>query len=283
MAEVVKIVVGALNIAATPHPPGIYRTLLDRAANLEIPLHGSDWGKITTITPFEDRPNLYAGRVLVWAHIDKDGKWLNKTKNAEATADEKKRIILPPDIEPNFRSFNFVFNESKHRLAVEFRNELGQTFGPGRAQKFFSKLFNHRTLDDLGAEVAVTVVPTEDALERIFSMPRMRWLRVYNSQPNPEDLSDVAEELHERLRAMGAKSQDLKLTKAAKVKKLEPDEEIKALAAAAAVDGFVEAKGKTEAGANVFESTKLHPKVIEREIEGTSSFATFLTVLSSFF
>lgn len=282
MPETPKLRIGALNVAATPHPNGIYRTLLDRAANLEIFLRGSDWAKITAVTPFDDRPELLSGRVLVWAHIDKDGKWLNKKKNTEATADEKRTIILPPDFEPNFRSFNFVFNVAKHRLVVEFRNELGQTFGPSSAETFFVKLFNHKSLADLGVEVAVTVVPTEDALEKIFSIPRMRWLRVLNTQPNAEDLSDEAEAMHERLRAMGAKSHDLKVTKAAKVKSLEPDNEIKALAAAAAVNGFVEAKGKTEAGANVFESTKLHPKVVEREVEGTSSFATFLATLSNF-
>jgi hypothetical protein len=277
-----RIEIGAVNIAASPHPSGIYRNLLNLAANVEIHLHGSDWGKITTVTPFEDRPGLLSGRVLLWAHIDKDGKWLNKKKNAEATPAEKKQIVLPPDIEPNFRSFYFVFHEEKHRMVLEFKNELGQTFGPSRAQSFFSKLFNSDAVKELGVEVAVTVVPTEDALDKIFEIPRLRWLRIHNTRPNAEDLSDEAEALHARLKEMGAKSQDLELAKAARVDALKPDEEIRSLAAAAAVDGFVEGKGKTEAGTNVFESTKLHPKIIEREVQGSTSFAAFLSGLRSF-
>lgn len=277
-----RIEIGAINIAASPHPVGIYRRLLDLAANVEIHLHGSDWGKITTVTPFEDRPGLLSGRVLLWAHIDKDGKWLNKKKNTEATQAEKNSIVLSPDIEPNFRSFYFVFHEEKHRLILEFRNELGQTFGPSRAERFFYKLFNSSATNELQVEVAATVVPTEDALDRIFEIPRLRWLRIHNTRPNAEDLTDEAEELQARLKKMGAKSQDLELTKAAKVKALQPDDETKSLAAAAAIDGFVEGKGKTEAGANVFESTKRHPKIVEREVQGGSSFAAFLSSLGSF-
>jgi hypothetical protein len=282
MAGNPKIQVGALNVAASPHPTGVYRRLLDSAAEVEVHLHGSDWGKITSVTPLEDRPELLVGRVLLWAHIDKDGKWLNKKKNVEATADEKKRIVLPPDIEPNFRSFYFVFHEPKHRLVVEFRNELDQTFGPSRAEMFFARLFNHPSLSEVGVEVAVTVIPTEDALDKIFHIPRLRWLRIHNTRPNPEDLSEEAEALHARLKAMGAKSQDLELAKAAKVVTLQPDEEIKSLANAAAVDGFVEGRGKTETGANVFESTKLHPKVVELEVHGGSSFTAFLSTLFNF-
>ncbi|UPJ57827.1 DUF4747 family protein [Bradyrhizobium sp. 192] len=281
MAGNPKIQVGALNIAASPHPVGVYRRLLELAANVEIHLHGSDWGKITAVTPLEDRPELLTGRVVLWAHIDKDGKWLNKKKNIEATPIEKQSIVLPPDFEPNFRSFYFVFNEPTHRLVVELRNELGQTFGPSRAEKFFAKLFNHSALAEVEVEVAVTVIPTEDALDRIFDIPRLRWLRIHNTRPNAEDLSDEAEILHARLKAMGAKSQDLELAKAAKVTTIKPDGEIRALADAAAVDGHVEGRGKTEAGANVYESTKLHPKVVEIEVQGGSSFTAFLSSLLS--
>lgn len=282
MADNPKIAVGALNIAASPHPEGIYRKLFDRAANTDVRLHGDDWGKITTVVPFEDRPEWLAGRVLLWVHIDKDGKWLNKKKNVEATKEEKVGIVLPPDIEPNFRSFHFVFHVPKHRLVFEMRNELGQSFGPARAQKFFAKLFNHSVLRDLDVEVAATVIPVEDALEKIYRIPRLRWFRVHNTLPNPEDLSDEAEALHERLKKMGAKAQDLVLTKAAKIKTLAVDEGIKSLAEAAAVDGFVEAKGKTEDGLNVFESTQLHPKTIEREVQAGSSYTTFLSCMPFF-
>jgi hypothetical protein len=282
MAADAKILIGALNIAANPHPAGIYRRLFDLVADREIPLHGSDWAKITLAKAIEDRPTLWVGNVLVWAHIDKDGKWLNKKRNAEATAADKDKIVLPPDIEPNFRSFNYAFDEKKHWLVVEFRNELGQTFGPSRAEKFFTRLFGEKIIGKEGVEVAVTVIPTEDALERIFRIPKLRWLRIHNTRPNAEDLTDEADALYARLKEMGAKSQDLELVKAAKVKALKPDSQIMALGAAAAVDGFVEGKGKNEAGGNVFESTKQHPKVIEVEIQGRSSFAAFFSSLRNF-
>ena len=139
---ITRIEVGALNIVASPHPPGVYREVLTAVADKEIELWGSDKAKITAFQEIGDRPHLLYGRVLVWAEIDKDGAWLNKPKNIEATPAEKAQIAnaLPEDFEPNFRSFYFIFNEKNHHLVLEYRNELGQHFGSKRAERMFSRL-----------------------------------------------------------------------------------------------------------------------------------------------
>lgn len=275
------IVVGAINIAANPHPEGIYRRLFDHVATIEINIHGSDWGKITKVSDLTGRDGVFHGRVLLWAKIDKRGKWINKDKDDEATAEDKKKISIPEAIEPNMRSFVFVFDQNKHRIIIEYKNDEDQGFGPKRASKFFSRLFAPENLWEGAPEVAVTTVPTEDALARVLAIPRLRRLRIHNTIPN-DDLGDDAERIQERLKKMGAKSQDTELHKAAKVKKLEPDGQIKALAEAALENGFVEGFGRDETGKNVYESTELHPKTVTVKMEGESSFAAFLSAMRTF-
>src|SRR5262245_30431144 len=121
MAQIPVLEVGALNISASPHPEGIYRRLFSQVADKEVPVWGSDKAKITQPGPFEDQPNWLYGQILVWAEIDLDGKWINKSKNKEATPEEKRKVseAIPRNLEPNFRAFNFIFIEDKHHLVLE--------------------------------------------------------------------------------------------------------------------------------------------------------------------
>jgi hypothetical protein len=238
MANVPIIEVGALNITASPHPPGIYQQILSAVADKEVPVWGSDRAKITQPGPFEDHEDWLYGQILVWAEIDINGKWLNKAKNKEATPEEKKEVIeaLPEDLEPNFRSFNFIFLEKKHRLVLEYRNELGQHFGPKRAEKFFQRLFDTK-LPRGSPAVEVTVIPEDDTLDKIYAIPRLRKLEIFLKRPNPDDNAEAAARILGRLERQGARSQKLELNKAATIKTLKPDAETKRLAALAAENG----------------------------------------------
>ncbi len=279
-----RIEVGALNIVASPHPDGVYRQVLRQVANKEVPLWGSDRAKITEFQEMEDRPDLLYGRILVWSEIDPDGKWLNKVKNVEATVEEKKEIAeaIPQDYEPNFRSFYFLFVEGKHRLVFEVRNELGQHFAPSRAERLFERLFE-RYLPDDAPSMSVTAIPEDDTLEKIFAIPKLRYLEIFLKPPNPDDLDEAAERVLRRLNRESAGSRKVTLVKAPKKKTLTPDHETKTVAAVAAKgNGSVTGEGKDENNKAVFESTEKHPKTRQLEVVGKTSFATFLSSLRFF-
>jgi Domain of unknown function (DUF4747) len=197
-----KIDVAALNIVASPHPPGIYRDVLALVANKEVTLWGSDRVKITEFQEMEDKPNLLYGRILVWGEIDKDGKWLNKNKNIEATPEEKRKIAkaIPEDYEPNFRSFYCVFIEDKHRLVFEARNELDQHFAPSRAERMFQLLFD-KHLPESAPEVDVTAIPEDETLEAIFAIPKLRRLEIFVKRPNADDSADAETRILNRAHA----------------------------------------------------------------------------------
>jgi hypothetical protein len=277
------IKIGALNIVASPHPKGIYRKLLRDVSEKEVPVGGSDKGKILAPLEFEDNPNLLFGRILIWTHLDAGGRWLNKPKNVEATEAEKARIAasLPKNFEPNYRSFNYILMEDRHYLIFETRNELSQRLSPRRAELMFGRLFDQLINED-APEVDVTVIPEEETLNKIFAIPKLRRLEIFVKRPNADDVGDEAKRILDRLEKQGARSQKTELLKAAKKKTLEPNAQTRILAEVAAENGYVTGDGKDGTGKKVHESTAEHPKIRELNIEGSSSLAAILAALRFF-
>ena len=283
MARNPTITIGSINISVDPHPPGIYRRLFQQVADKGVLIWGSDWAKITVPQVRETKPPSFYGRILVWTEIDKDGKWLNQEKNKEATPAEKAAIQIPENFDPNFRSFNFVFLEERHLLVLEYKNELGEHFGAARAEKLFMELFSEESLGPDAPEVSVTVVPSHEALRKIYAIPRLRRLEIFVLRPNPDDLAKEQQRLLDRLLKQGARSQNLELRKKAKVKTITPDEETKILAQIASTNGYVTGEGKSADGKKpILESTKDHPKTVSVEVEGESSIGTFFSILRNF-
>jgi hypothetical protein len=272
------IEVAALNIVASPHPPGIYLRLLQHVAGKEIPLWGSDRAKIAEPRSIEGRPDDFFGEILIWAHIDTDIPWINKDTDTEATDEEMQPVVeaLPENLEPNFRAFHYLLNQAEHIILVEVRNEAGQRLSPKRAKRMFDSLFEGLPADL--PEVDITVIPEEETLEKIFAIKRLRKLEIYIQRPNPDDLGDDYKRIMGLLEQEGARSQRIEKVKAAKNPTLTPSEETKRLAVIGSTNGYVSGEGKDESGATVFESTKDHPK-IRKLVVNTSTFATFFSAL----
>jgi hypothetical protein len=274
------IEVGALNIVASPHPPGTYLRLLQHVAGKEVPLWGSDRAKITEPREIDGREDDFFGEVLIWTHIDTDSPWINKDTDTEATDEELKPVVealgAQENLEPNFRPFTYILNQAEHVVLIEVRNEAGQHLSPKRAKRLFDLLFENLPADL--PEVDVTVIPEEESLEAIFAIPRLRKLEIFIKRPNPDDLDDAYKRVMGTLEEEGARSQKIEKTKAAKKPTLTPNEETKRLAVIASTNGYVSGEGKDESGTAVFESTEKHPK-LRKLVVNTSTFATILAAL----
>lgn len=257
-----QIVVGALNIASDPHPPGVYERILRRAANVEIAIWGSDYAKITTPTKRRNSDDFLQGRILVWTRVDKNGAWIDKENNAEASPEKKAKISIPEPLEPNFRTFYYGFIISKHRLVYEMRNAEGQNFGNRKSEKFFRELFSREILGQTFPETAVTPIPEDDAVQKILEIPTLKRLEIVLTKPNPDGMEEETIKLLEELDDQGAKQQKLTLVKAAGVPTLTPNDKTTTLALVASENGFVKGKGVDAEGNPVDESTKERPKSI---------------------
>jgi Domain of unknown function (DUF4747) len=275
------IEVAALNIVASPHPPGTYLRLFRHVAGKEVPLWGTDRAKITEPRPIEGRPDDFFGEVLIWTHIDTEIPWINKETDTEATEEEMQPVLdaLPENLEPNFRPFTYILNQAEHIVLIEIRNEAGQRLAPKRAKRLFDLLFEGLPADL--PEVDVTIIPEEESLEKIFSIKRLRRLEICIRRPNPDDLGDDFKRIMDQLEAESARVQTIEKIKAAKKPTLTPSEETKRLALIASTNGYVSGEGKDESGAAVFESTEKHPKLRRLSVH-TSTLATIVNALRFF-
>ena len=195
-----RISVSALNLSASPHPEGVYRNLLRYAAGYEVALGGSDYAQITnpTYRSAEDH-NVIHGRIGVWTPISKEADWYDRTTKDKATAEQKRLISIPDNIEPNYRYFYYAFDIKRHLLIFENRNSEGQTFSVSRCEKLFDILFDDLP-EDAGADsVAVSAIPETGTVETILSLPKLRHLKIVVTRPNAEDLSEEYQAIMDKM------------------------------------------------------------------------------------
>lgn len=273
------IEVSALNIAADPHPKGIYIAILTAAAGRVTSARGKDDAKITKPKPTADG-NFVEGRILVWTRISIDDPWVNLESDDTLSDRDKREINIPKKAKPNYRVFSYVFDIARHRFYFESRNEFGESFGPSTAQRVIEKLIAR---GKPSTSVSVTVVPQAGAVEAILKRKDLRILDIKLVLPNPDEVDRTTQrELYERLKKQRARSLEQKLHKQAGKPGIVPDEETRQLAVVAAQNGFVRAetgRGKT---ADHFSTTDT-PERKKVDKERGSTFFERLLVTRSFF
>lgn len=267
------IPVYALNIAATPHPAGIYIKLLTRAATFFARAHGSDYARIS-VPKESDRDGVYTGRILIWTEIDLGGKWYDVSADAELSDALRKTISIPENAKPNFRTFDYIFYEKKHRIYFEARNDLGNTVGPSVILRVLRQLLSQDLQGLKAPSVEVTLVPKEGTVARILAMPGLRKLTMRVVLPNP-DATDNATLLRvrKRLQDANARQLDETFTKRPGAARLVATQEIKDTAAVAAENGYVRGE-RTVDGKLVALSTSDEPR---REYARADAGASFLS------
>lgn len=262
MTRVLKL--GVLNIVASPHPEGIYRQLLAVAASGEAQARGSDYARITK--PRDEGDGLLSGRILIYANIDKDSRWLDLETGEELTEEKLDEISIPDTARPNFKSFIYVFDEGRHLFYFEMVNEFGNSLGISTGYRAMARLLGEDRTSHLKTSVEVTVVPEEDAVDRILKMPGLRRLFIRINAPNPEDFEDKKLEVLRDLEENHAKRVDLNYVKAAGAESLTPTEEVRQLAQIGAENGYVKGESNEDGQPDEL-STKALPKTIALPME----------------
>lgn len=281
MAKKSKITLGGFNIVASPHPEGVYDQMLKIAAGKEVELWGSDHARITEPKEQSRNPDLLHGLIHVWTTIDRAGRWYDRARVGEADEEELSKISLPNHLDPNYRTFNYVFIRSKHRLIFEVKNEFGESLGIGRADRLFKKLFSRETLGADFPEIVVTPIPEDDAVDRVLSIHKINKLIIHLERPNADDLDD--EEVLAELEAQGARSQEITLLRSSDASTIALNNRNRKLAEVAAENGYVSGRGKDAQGKPAYVSTKEHPKIVPVEIqEGETILARFFASIGLF-
>ncbi|MER9330054.1 DUF4747 family protein [Mesorhizobium sp. M0488] len=276
-----KVSVFSLNIAANPHDAGAYRGILARAARIIVQARGSDYARITDPRQNERYKHILQGQILIWTEIDIEGPWIDLDKGEQIGPELKKTISIPPNARPNFRAFDFVFDEKTHQLYFETRNDLDQTVGATVVHRIFAGLLSVSVLGPDFPSVEVTLVPEKDAIEKIIALPRLSSLFIRVVRPNPDGASpEAVSRINAKLDALHAQKLETRIQKALEAERITLDAEYRELAEVGAENGVVKGEGRYADGTKVELSTRDQPKKIVVEMEkGDSFFARLLSTI----
>jgi hypothetical protein len=120
--------------------------------------------------------------------------------------------------------------------------------------------------------VAITVVPDEDGLQKVLSIPRITKLDILITAPNADGSERKAQKVLKRLTDAGAKSQEITWHAKSRKKGLTLDDETLTNAEVAADNGNVSAAGYDLRGRRIpTRSTDEYPHIIPYIVEGAGS------------
>ena len=248
--------IGFLNVVATPHPVGVYDRLLRAASGYPVEFFGDQKAAITSPRAARGEPHLLQSRVVVWTDIDESQPGVNKRDLSSVRLSDMD-FSVPSNLGFNGKTFTFVFNTTRHILALETRNEFGQTLSPRRAKRIFDHLLSPLILGLEAELVEVTVIPEDDALAFVLGLDRLDKVEILVKRPNADDITSKANAIMAELMQQNAKSEDRILTREAGSDGLELSEENMTRAEVAATNGFVKSTGRDENGEGDTRSTEV--------------------------
>jgi hypothetical protein len=257
--DVRTVLVGALNIVMPePHSAERYVELFKTAykSRRVVKIRGQFAGILGTFNS-QGEDGFHYGEIFKFFDLKVSGKWLNMLEQAPAEEQDLANINVPEHLKPGLEAFPFLFHAASHRLFFISR-ETDEHLGPVDAGRYFRELLNQPRLAEKYGKINITVIPDEDTLDRIFSLPDLRKLHIVITPPNPDDWEDLEQDIKDRLQEQHASTMVTVLV-AEKGESLAPNEGTRMLSQVAQSNGYVEARGATEEGKVSTFSTKKHP------------------------
>lgn len=273
MNKLKKLRVGTINITIQPHNEDMYIQLFQsvfKSKTIE-KYYGDKQGiisKIEDITKEIGKKSL-KGDISIFTRIDVDGAWFDIKSLAEADDSELKEINIPENLKPNLARCHFIFDANSHKMYFLLANDKGDSFSPKNIEKMIYNLFNKDNIVAKFGDIAVSLIPEENTLERLLSYPQITKICMRITPPNPDDLADEEAKWMEKLNAMGAKNIEQNLTASTVSGTIKLDEETKKFAKVANSNGFVKVVARDAYNNTIEDSTVMHPKkeILEYDIE----------------
>lgn len=262
MAREKKCDVGAINVRLQPHSPELYLKLIKRAERLHRPIRiaGDSYAVLSRAMKAEagsDKLGMISGSIYRFSRIDPNAPWLNVETMMFATEDDKKELVIPPNLRPNSDVFEYLFDPKKHVFFYEAYSG-GKKFSAKQATLFVDKLFNLPELVEEFGKVDVTHFPTHDSVDTALGLPQKNFVHMVIKRPNPDDFASTEAKILKRMNAVKAAVMEENL-KAIDGESLLLDEAYVTLGRVAASNGILQVIGKNEHGRPEKVSTADHP------------------------
>ncbi len=193
-----------------------------------------------------------------FTRIDPNGRWLNVENLKQADDSEVSKVQIPPNLQPNYKSYFFEFVEESHTFVFESYGFDG-SLSPNSVRKFLDALLNSEELVAQFRHVGVSLIQDREQLDYIWKFRQLRRLEIHIRQPNPDIPRGLSARISRRLQSMNVKE----LVESFDNKpgtSIQPDRQAKQLAEVATTNGFVVADGADQNGTSVQVSTADFPK-----------------------
>lgn len=224
-----------------------------------------EWAVIARLNSGPDVvSDLKWGQLVLYTEIERGGDWYDLLKRDVATDAQKDQIVIPENLRPNARICLFAFDLRRHVIYFEQKNVDGQMFPQKKVQKIFQKLFKFSaeavSLDlRQPLEVALTVIPTEDAIEKVLAIPYIHRVTINLRRPNPDDISEAAARIMRELDQQGVATENIVLAKSKTAESIVLNHANREIAHVAAENGSVKAAGKAADGRREERQTNQYP------------------------
>jgi hypothetical protein len=262
MARERTMVAAFLNIEMpAPHPPERYVELFQAAFEIKksIKTYGDTCHILTSVNK-ETNDDILFGAIGKFTEIDEAMPWFDLNNLSEASDSQRKEIVIPEQLRPNFQSAFFGFIIRKHVFVFE-KSGTNTAFSVPQVRKFLETLFSDELISQNFGTINVSIVQQRQGIDEIFSLPHLRKLRIEIARPNPpDDFGDYEKEIEERLREQNVSKQNIDL-EANAGQSIKPSEETKKLAHLALSHGRVIGQGKNKDNASVTVTSEDHPKI----------------------
>lgn len=206
-----------LDIAAQPHPSGVYVELFKTARKLRraIKIQGQDYGELSELTFAKDKEGnveSISGNIYRFTMIDAKGEWFDTSTGEPAANHLIDQLSIPKNLRPNTRVIHWVFIVKNHML-VFLRKNGNATLSPDQAATFFDSLMlmASKTHDEV-EYVDVTTVKSAEAIERIFTDRTVSSLEIEIRRPNADDPRGALRKIEKIMAEESARTWNEKLT-----------------------------------------------------------------------
>lgn len=258
-----------VNIAAHPHPKGIYQELLDKASSSEGVEYGRKWfAKIGSVSRLEG--GIIKGQFGVWKEFNSGEPVINKK-----TLEQKDIGEVVGDIPDGFgypsKRFNFAFREIDHQMFVQVNNDIGDTIQPSAVEAGLAASLS-APAKELGIDVSVTVIPEADVIERFYKLEKIKKITIDVFIPNGDILDDEIERRVNVRKQARVQREVRTLYVSENAESIELTTDIRADMELASRNGSVDAIGTVD-GKRQHLKTKDHPQIFSRTISNDDSSA----------
>lgn len=250
MARKIKVSASALNVRLHPHSPQIYidwiQSIFENRVIAQV--HGDRYGMLSSLDRTAATSDVITGVITTFIKFDGQGNWFNAAEMSEASDKDISEIAIPENLFPNSAAFYFYFDVKRHKIYFQTYSS-GKVFTPSSAMKFFQRLAIKSEIAKRFNEAKISIVQDKSSLDRMFSIKRIKEIRITIIKPNTDIFDDDFEvNIEKHLEETGSREMAVSYKSDGRGS-IQPDDDIKKISKIALENGTVEVIGRDEKGA----------------------------------